>query len=239
MSVKRNRVRFCTEATNEGVLNQMHSTESLKYTPTWSQNLSDCDREQLLVMHLSDSTLSAMGGKPFFQTSARSSLSNISLDSRHSDSTDSDISIPESFTKTTSSTLETFLRNESKFVQQELTRVFDKLDEKFDEALCNCWRDLCWYEILANEKTLDEEFMQRKNKKKVNADDSGIHAYFKIISQWRIENLFHDVCDTYIVSFIDPVFFNRKNFVSQIIFLMQHFLYWFERKSFFNRQMSV
>ncbi|XP_065662266.1 KICSTOR complex protein SZT2 isoform X3 [Hydra vulgaris] len=189
---QRSRVRFCTEAPDNTA--QQISNEMLKYTPSWIHNSLDSDKEQLMEINLSDINSSV---KSSVQTSARSSLSNISYDSRCSDSTDSDISIPESFCKTTSSTLETFLRNESKFVQLEQSRVLEKLHEKFDDAFSNCWRDLCWHEILAYEKTLDEETMQRKNKKKSNTDESSIHSNFLAVSQWRLKNLFQDVCDTY------------------------------------------
>ena len=187
------RVRFSgPNEPQDTIIPQVSSTGSLKRTPSFSRALSDQARTSISsirssgsdnAISISKSSLSSNKVSP-----SRTTIFHASADVFQSGSPDSDVSsIDVNVKSLNSSTQETFLMNERKFIRHEVQCVRDKLSKKVGRCLSYCWRDILWHRLLITETCCEEESVKKSKKKNVVSVHDSNAAFKKYVSEWRAE----------------------------------------------------
>lgn len=189
----------------------MHSAGTLRRLPSWNAALNDAAQPAAMLRSAgSDTSVSSAKNviSPRFSPS-KSNLFKMSPDQRLSGgSPDSDAST-ETITKRLSlpnTTQETYFINELKFVNQEILRVRDNLNQKVSRCLSNCWRDLLWHSLLTADANMEDE---KKIKKKSTVDPT-IAQLSLLIGEWEQRNIMDNMVDGQMVRGIHAHFSNTS-----------------------------
>ena len=126
----------------------------------------------------------------------------LGVDTYHSASPESDITVEVGTTRYLTSLQETFLQNEAKFLSDEIINVRGVLNNKIAKCNSNCWRDMVWNGLIVNDLTVEDDNKKNKKKGSHQTDDASINAFYGYVNEWRKANDMEKM-DSLVGGFID------------------------------------